>query len=139
MQNFMYAEIRKNLTAPKNINIMRFAMEKEAGLKPGAVKFLLPDESFEVKEVECGMHGHLGPNGAFGSPSNLSKIGKKANTAHTHSAGIFHGLYVAGTSTKLTQDWDYTMGPSSWSWSHIVLYPNGQRTIVTLKNGKWRA
>ena len=85
------------------------------------------------------MHGHLGPNGAFGSPSNLSKIGKKANTAHTHSAGIFHGLYVAGTSTKLTQDWDYTMGPSSWSWSHIVLYPNGQRTIVTLKNGKWRA
>jgi len=139
MQNFMYAEIRKNMTVPKNVNIMRYAMENEAGLKPGVVKFLLPDESFEVKEVECGMHGHLGPNGAFGSPSNLAKIGKKANTAHTHSAGIYHGLYVAGTSTKLTQDWDYTMGPSSWSWSHIVLYPNGQRTIVTLKNGKWKA
>jgi hypothetical protein len=139
MQNFMYAEIRKNTTAPKNVNLMRYAMEQEAGLKRGVVKFLLPDESFTVKEVECGMHGHLGPNGAFGSPSNLSKIGKKANTAHTHSAGIYHGLYVAGTSTKLTQDWDYTMGPSSWSWSHIVLYPNGQRTIITLKNGKWRA
>ena len=139
MQNFMYTEIRKNTTLPKNVNIMRYAMEKEAGLKPGAVKFLLPDESFEVGEVELGMHGHLGANGGFGSPANLSKIGKKATTAHTHSAGIYHGLYVAGTSTKLTQGWDYTTGPSSWSWSHVVQYANGQRTVVTMKNGKWRA
>lgn len=139
MQNFMYAEIRKNMTAPKNVNIMRYAMEKEAGLKFGAVKFLLPDESFLVDEVELGCHGHLGPNGSFGSPSNLSKIGRKATTAHTHSTGIYHGLYVAGTSSKLTQDWDYTMGPSSWSWSHVVQYPNGQRTVITMKFGKWRA
>jgi len=139
MQNFMYQEIRKNLTAPKNVNLMRFAMEKEAGLRENAVKFLLPDESFMVGEVECGMHGHLGPNGSFGSPSNLSKIGRKATTAHTHSAGIYHGLYVAGTSSKLTRDWDYTMGPSSWSWSHVVQYANGQRSIITNKEGKWRA
>jgi len=104
MQNFMYEQIRKNTTAPKNVNLMRYAFEKEAGLKEGAVKFLLPDESFTVGEVECGLHGHLGPNGSFGSPSNLSKIGKKATTAHTHSAGIYHGLFVAGTSSKLTKD-----------------------------------
>jgi hypothetical protein len=139
MQNFMYAEIRKNITAPKNVNLMKYAFEKEAGLKAGAVKFLLPDESFTVGEVELGQHGHLGPNGTFGSPANLAKIGKKATTAHTHSAGIYHGLYVAGTSSKLTKDWDYTMGPSSWSWSHVVQYANGQRAIVTMKNGKWRA
>jgi transposase-like protein len=138
MQNFAYAEIRKG-TLPKNINLSEFAFEKEAGLKAGAVKFLLPDESFMVGEVECGCHGHLGPNGAFGSPTNLAKIGKKATTAHTHSCGIFHGLFVAGTSTKLTPEWTYTSGPSSWSHSHVVLYPNGQRSIVTLKNGKWRA
>jgi hypothetical protein len=139
MQNFMYEQIRKNLTLPKNVNLMQYAFEKEAGLKSGAIKFLLPDESFTVGEVECGMHGHLGQNGAFGSPSNLAKIGKKATTAHTHSAGIYHGLCVAGTSSKLTKDWDYTMGPSSWSWSHVVQYANGQRAIVTLKNRKWRA
>ena len=138
MQNFMYAQIRAG-KVPKDVNLMQFAMEQEAGLKPGAVRFLLPDESFEVKEIECGMHGHLGPNGAFGNPSNLAKIGKKATTAHTHSCGIYHGLYVAGTSSKLTRDWDYTMGPSSWTHSHVVLYPNGQRTIVTMKNGKWCA
>ena len=138
LQNYAYAEIRKG-TLPKNINLTKHAFEAEAGLKVGAVKFLLADESFEVKEVECGCHGHLGPNGSFGSPTNLSKIGKKATTAHTHSCGIFHGLYVAGTSTKLTKDWTYTSGPSSWSHSHVVLYANGQRTIITFKNGKWRA
>jgi hypothetical protein len=139
MQNFMYEQIRKNMCAPKGVNLMRYAFETEAKLKPGAVKFLLPDESYTVGEIECGMHGHLGPNGAFGSPSNLAKIGKKATTAHTHSAGIYHGLFVAGTSSKLTKDWDYTMGPSSWSWSHVVQYSNGQRTILTIKDGKWKA
>jgi hypothetical protein len=138
LQNYMYEEIRKG-KLPKNVNLTERAFVKETGLAPGAIKFLLPDESFEVKEVECGMHGHLGPNGSFGSPSNLAKIGKKATTAHTHSCGIFHGLYVAGTSSKLTKDWTYTAGPSSWSHSHVVLYSNGQRAIVTMKNGKWRA
>lgn len=140
LQSYMYAQLRKEVDKPgKTINIMQYVLETEAGIAPGAVKVLLPDESFEVNEVECGMHGHHGPNGAFGSPSNLSKIGKKATTGHTHSCGIYHGLYIAGTSSKLTPDWDYTMGPSSWSWSHVVLYPNGQRTILTMKNGKWRA
>jgi hypothetical protein len=138
LQSFMYSELRAGKLA-KNVNLVKFVMENEAGMKPGAIKFLLPDESFPVREVECGMHGHLGANGAFGSPQNLSKIGKKATTAHTHSCGIYHGLYVAGTSTKLTRDWDYTTGPSSWSNSHVLLYPNGQRAIVTVKNGKWCA
>jgi hypothetical protein len=138
----MYEQIRAG-KIPKDVNLMQFAMEREAGLKAGAVKFLLPDESYMVGEVECGLHGHLGPDGAFGRPSNLAKIGKKATTAHTHSAQICHGLYVAGTSSKLTRDWDYTMGPSSWAWSHVVQYTNGQRSLITMKlvNGvaKWRA
>jgi hypothetical protein len=143
MQNFMYSQIRERMCPPKNVNLMQYAFEKEAGLKAGAVKFLLPDESFVVGEVDLGMHGHLGPNGTFGSPSNLAKIGKKATTAHTHTTGIYHGLYVAGTSSKLTTGWDYTQGPSGWSWSHVLQYSNGQRAIVTMRivNGvaKWRA
>lgn len=138
LQDFMYAEIRRGVLT-KNVNLMDRAFVHETGLKSGAVKFLLPDESFTVKEIECGMHGHLGPNGQFGTPQNLSRIGAKATTGHTHVAGIFHGLYVAGTSTKLTKDWDYTTGPSAWTWSHVVLYGNGQRSIVTVKDGKWRA
>lgn len=142
LQTFMYGQLRSGKLS-KNVNLVQFAMEKEAGLKAGTIKFLLPDESFEVGEIECGLHGHLGPNGSFGSPNNLAKIGKKATTAHTHSCGIYHGLFVAGTSSQLTLGWDYTTGPSSWSWSHVVQYGNGQRTIVTMKMvdgvAKWKA
>jgi hypothetical protein len=137
LQNFMYKELRAGKLS-KNVNLMEYAF-MSAGLKKGAVKFLLPDEPSLVGDVSYDMHGHVGPNGTFGAPNNLSKIGRKATTAHTHSAGIYHGLFVAGTSSRLTQDWDYTTGPSSWSHSHVIQYPNGQRTIVTMKGSKWRA
>lgn len=102
-------------------------------------KFLRTDESLTIcnKKIECGMHGHLGANGARGNPQSLSKVGRRANTAHTHSAGIYNGLYVAGTSSRL--DWEYAKGPSSWSHSHILTYPNGLRSIITIYEGKYRA
>lgn len=137
LQAFMYSEIRSG-KMPKNVNIISRAFA-EVWPYNDKVKFLLADESFAIcnRKIECGMHGHLGPNGAPGSPANLSKVGRRANTAHTHSTGIYNGLYVAGTSSKLK--WDYTYGPSSWSHSHIFTYPNGQRTIVTMYGGRWRA
>lgn len=137
LQAHMYAEIREG-KMPRDVNIVEKAFE-EVGLHKSDIRFLLPDESFVIcgKKIECGMHGHLGPNGARGTPDNLNKIGRRANTGHTHSAGIYNGLYVAGTSSKLK--WDYTYGPSSWSHSHIVTYPNGQRTILTMYAGRWRA
>lgn len=139
LQRWFYSEI-KRLTpqglSHKDVNITQHVMEC-FGLQ--GVKFLLADESFTIcgKKIECGMHGHLGANGAPGSPNGLSMIGRRANTGHTHSAGIWNGLYVAGTTSKLK--WSYTYGPSSWSHSHVVTYPNGMRTIVTMWKGKWRA
>lgn len=106
---------------------------------PKEVRFLQTDESYTIcdKRIECGMHGHLGPNGSRGSAESLKDIGRRANTAHTHSAGIYNGLYIAGTSTLLK--WDYAKGPSSWSHSHVVTYPGGSRAIVTMYAGQWRA
>lgn len=137
LQTHMYVEIRSG-KMPKEVNILAQALQ-EAGLHRSELRCLLPDESFTIcdRKIECGMHGHLGPNGARGTPNNLNKIGRRANTGHTHSAGIYNGLYVAGTSSKLK--WDYTYGPSSWSHSHIVTYPNGQRSVITMYSGKWRA
>lgn len=108
------------------------------GVSP-KVKFLKTDESFLItpSEIDCGMHGHLGTNGSRATPKQLSKLGKKANIGHTHSAGIYDGLYVCGTSTKLNLG--YNKGPSSWSHTHTVTYPNGKRTLLTICNGKWRA
>lgn len=139
MQKWFYEQIRK-VTAEgnshKDVNLTSYALKKFGA---AGVKFLLADDSFTIcdRKIECGMHGHLGPDGARGTPTTLNKIGRRANTGHTHSAGIYNGLYVAGTSSKLK--WSYTYGPSSWSHSHIVTYPNGQRSIVTMYKGRWRA
>lgn len=112
---------------------------KSLGLK-GNIRFLRRDESFVICPdhggIECGMHGDMGPDGARGSPSNLYRIGRRANTGHTHSAKIIDGLYVAGTCALNP---DYKKGPSSWSHSHVITYSNGKRAIITAWYGKWRA
>jgi len=87
-------------------------------------------------DIEAGLHGHLGPNGARGAPRNLRLVGK-ANTGHTHSAGIIDGVYTCGVYGEL--DMGYNKGLSNWSNSCIVTYPNGKRTIITIKRGKWKA
>lgn len=149
---FMYEQIRNGVTVeesrartakPKmvrDVNVLAHALYLTSVLDDAhGIKFLSADESFTTcdKKIENGMHGHLGPNGKFGTPIELSKMGRKANTAHTHSAGIFNGLYVAGTSAQLR--WDYAKGPNSHSHSHVVTYMNGKRTIITMFAGKWRA
>lgn len=150
LQAYLYNQIRNGVTDeqsrartanPKmvrDINVLEYALREIGNYKTPA-KFLLADESFKTcdDKIENGMHGHLGPAGKFGSPAELAKMGRKANTAHTHSTGIFNGLYVAGTSSKLR--WDYTKGPSNWTHSHVITYPNGKRTIITIYDGKWRA
>jgi hypothetical protein len=135
-QVHLYAQLRAG-KMPRDVNMLGWCL-KQAGLSDD-VKFLVSDESYLIcnRQIECGMHGHLGPGGKFGTPEALSRMGRKANTAHTHTAGIYNGLYVAGTSAKLR--WDYNRGPSGWTHSHIVTYPNGKRAIVTIYNGGWRA
>ena len=102
-------------------------------------QFLGEDESFLIcdRRIECGLHGDRGANGSRGSSAALSKIGRRSNTGHTHVAGIWDGAYVAGPSTEFRMG--YNHGPSSWTHSHIVTYPNGKRTIITMFNGEWRA
>ncbi|MDA4130153.1 MAG: hypothetical protein OK457_05245, partial [Thaumarchaeota archaeon] len=135
-QSFLYSQLRVG-KMPRDVNMTGWALQDQ-GLKLKA-KFLVADESFLIcgKKIECGMHGHLGPNGARGTPENLSKMGRKANICHTHEAGIYNGLYVGGTSSLLR--WDYAKGPSGWTHSHIVTYSNGKRSIITMYAGAWRA
>ena len=122
----------------RELNITEYMLQKFGGFTAPA-KFLDLDESFKIcnRKIECGMHGHLGADGAKGTPTTMSKIGRKANIGHTHSAGIWNGLYVAGTSSTLSMG--YNHGPSSWSHSAILTYPSGKRAIVTYYEGQWRA
>lgn len=95
------------------------------------ILFLSQDDSFCIADgIECAMHGHVGANGAKASPAQFSRMGKRSNTAHTHSASIYDGNYCAGVSAEL--DMGYNVGLSSWSVTHIVTYANGKRTLVTM-------
>jgi hypothetical protein len=121
-----------------NLNVLEYLLQRHTDFAAPA-RFLQMDESFLIcnKRLECGQHGDLGANGSAGSPKQLSKVGRRAITAHTHTAGIYDGLYVAGTSTEFR--WGYNHGPSSWTHSHVVVYPNGKRTIITMFDDAWKA
>lgn len=117
-------------------NLLRWAIEQINGVDDH-VRFLDEDESFVVKGVEYGIHGHRGPNGARGTSTNLARMGRRINRGHEHSAGIFENIFTSGLSG--VNDQGYNKGPSSWSPSHIVTYSNGSRAIFTMWQGKWRA
>ncbi len=109
----------------------------QKGLRNKAqTKFLKRDESFRVSDVELGFHGDIGPNGARGSIKSFAKIGPKTIIGHSHSPGIHEGCYQVGVSAKLNLE--YASGPSSWSHTHCIVYPDGSRTLVHVINGKWR-
>ena len=100
------------------------------------IKVLDYEESHLVEGIECGMHGHYGPNGSRGSAKSFRRIGVKSIIGHSHTPAIEEGCYQVGTSTKLTRG--YTHGPSSWLNTHCVIYPNGKRTLINIIDGKWR-
>lgn len=119
---------------------------REAVLRFGKLahtSFLKEDDTFTIcgnrgrLGIECGMHGHRGPNGSRGSARALRSIGRRCNVGHAHSSGIIDGVYVAGVSATLKMG--YNRGPTSWSHSHIATYPHGKRAIITMKGSKWRA
>lgn len=114
------------------LEIAEGSMEATFGLQ-----FVHIDDSLDIQGIECGMHGHVGPSGVRGSPKGFSRLGFKSFTAHTHTPSIVDGCYTVGVMGKL--DMGYNRGPSKWMHSHGIIYGNGKRAFVTIKNGKWRA
>lgn len=101
------------------------------------IRCLAVDERFELGGIECGLHGDRGPNGARGTLRNLSRVGARVVTGHSHTPGINEGHYQCGTSTPLRLE--YNHGPSSWLNTHCVIYATGKRALITIVEGEWRA
>jgi len=122
-----------------NWNFTKWAVSRL--LEQDDIRWLDRDESFIVgagtREVQLGMHGDDGPNGSRGTTNSFANVGARIVKAHDHQAAIRDGVYSVGT---IALDAEYAVGPSSWSATHCVVYPNGKRTLVTMdRNGKWRA
>ena len=133
MQHAVYSAIERGY----EINALEQAI-KFSPYHDISVRFLRNTESFTICNgaIECGMHGDIGANGAKGHINSFAKMGPKANIGHSHSAAIHEGVYVAGHSC--VRDLGYNRGGlTSWSPSHVVTYPNGKRTIVTMSGDKF--
>ena len=95
------------------------------------------DESFMLANVELGMHGNKGPNGARGSIRNLRRIGVKSVIGHSHTPGEDEGSTQVGTSTGLRLE--YNSGPSSWLQAHCALNDDGKRQLAVIVDGHYKA
>lgn len=100
------------------------------------VHCLSADESFSLKDIEMGMHGHQGPNGARGSIRNIRRVGVKSIIGHSHSPGIDEGCMQIGTSSRLRLE--YNGGPSSWLHAHAIVHADGKRQLVIMVDGRYR-
>jgi len=94
------------------------------------------DESHLIADIECGLHGDRGPNGARGTLKNMSRLGRRLITAHDHTGGIEEGNYKVGTSTP--RHLEYTHGPSSWLNTHCAIYDTGKRALISIFDDRWR-
>lgn len=94
------------------------------------------DEPHKIAGIECGQHGDLGPAGTRASLASLEKAYGSGVFGHTHSGAILRGIWRVGTCTDKQ---DYERGPRAKTHTHCVIYDNGQRQLINVINGRWRA
>ncbi len=101
------------------------------------VKFLKVNDSFKVKGIENGAHGHLGPNGSRNPGlQGIEKSYGAANVGHSHTAGIWRNVFRVGTTSYLKVS--YNDGPSSWTQTHLIQHENGSRQLINCINGRFK-
>lgn len=123
-------------------DVLKYLLEEEIGLQnPKKINWLERDEDYMVYGIENGAHGDLGSNGSRGSMKSIERAYYKATVGHSHTAGILRNIYQVGTSTY--RKLHYNRGPSSWTNTMCIQYPNGTRQLISVirtKDGSvhWR-
>lgn len=98
------------------------------------VNFLTPNDDLYFDGIQCGNHGHRGPNGKRGGLMDFNNVYNKSITGHSHTPGIIgHAWSVGHTSTERH---GYNEGLTSWGLVSAVIYPGGHREMVTIIDGR---
>lgn len=116
-------------------DIFRDFME-ELGVSDNVV-WVKRDTDYKLYGIELGNHGDLGANGSRGSITSIEKCYSDCVIGHSHTAGILRGVYQVGTSSLMKLS--YNRGPSSWTHTTCLIYPDGTRQLINFIDGKWRA
>lgn len=120
---------------PESFSLLEHAVRLTCA-EVDAVAWAYDGKSYLVDGIECGHHGFRGTNGAKGTIVGFARTGRRLNIGDKHAGCIEEGVYGAG-AMNLRQG--YNLGPSTWTVSHIVQYPDGHRSLITLQNGRWNA
>lgn len=99
------------------------------------IKFLTRDDDYVRYGVKLDLHGDKGANGARASINHFGRLSLRCIIGHNHNGGIFGLTWSVGTSTPLKLD--YTVGPTSWTNTHCVIYPGGQRQLLVIVDKDW--
>jgi hypothetical protein len=116
-------------------NPLEYYTKEIAGAKVSNVRWLKRDEDFVIAGIQLGAHGDRGANGSRASISQMENSFGNVVFGHSHTPEILRGAYCVGTSTARKPD--YGDGPSSWMNTHCIIYPNGQRQLINLIEGKY--
>jgi hypothetical protein len=92
--------------------------------------------SYVLNGIEIGNHGFRGANGARGTVAGFAALGRKMTIGDKHTPEILDDVFCVG-AMNLRQG--YNKGPSGWAVTQGIHYPDGNRTLVTFQNSKWRA
>lgn len=95
--------------------------------------WLQRDEEYKIGNVECGAHG----DGWGVTMPTLEKAFGNCVVGHTHTAGIFRGVFRVGTSSLLRLDYNVG-GLSTWTHTHCLVYPNGSRQLINIIKDQYR-
>lgn len=132
------ANVAKALDAgeePPRFSLLEGAVRGTGAMLAG-VSWAYDGASFLIDGIEVGHHGFRGVNGSKGTVQGFAKTGRRLTIGDKHSPEINEGVFVAGA---LNLQHGYNRGPSTWAVSHVVHYPDGHRSIITLQDGRWKA
>jgi hypothetical protein len=122
--------------SPEKFSLLEWAVRNQSATDLDHVSWVYDNDSFILNGVQLGFHGFRGANGAKGTITGYARMGNKITIGDKHSPQILDLVYCAGV---MELEHGYNKGPSGWAVCHVVQYPNGHRTLVTMKKGKWRA
>lgn len=82
------------------------------------------------------VHGHIGKSGMRAPGlAGIERGWGEAISGHSHTPGILRKVFRVGTLAKKRQG--YNSGPSSWTHTDAIRYPNNQVQLINYIDGKY--
>jgi hypothetical protein len=116
-------------------SILSLLMQRQ-GVDLSNASFPSVNDSVMVADIECGQHGHRGPNGTRGSMGGFQRSQCKMIVGHSHTPGMQDGIYAVGTSGGLKMN--YNDGLSGWDVVHATVDQLGKRRLFNTVAGNYR-